>query len=61
MTKTNGGHHLTHNTNECRKYNKEGNPVTAATLKKGGNKQLAYLMATVKSLVKKGAQESHKG
>jgi hypothetical protein len=49
--KSKGGPHLTHNTNECRKYNKENNPVASAAckpseakepFKKGGNKQMAY-------------------
>jgi hypothetical protein len=53
--------HLTHNTKECCRYNGMGNPVAAAAhkpndakkpFKKGGKKQMAYLMATVESLMK---------
>ncbi len=60
--KNKGGPYLTCITNECCKYNKDSNPVAAAAgksfeaskpFKKGGNKRLAHLMATVKSLVKK--------
>jgi hypothetical protein len=49
--KSKGGPHLTHNINKCPKYNKDGNPVAAATgkpseakksFKKGGNKQMVY-------------------
>jgi hypothetical protein len=45
--KAKGGPHLTHNTNECCRYNGNGNPVAAAvrepgdaklSSKKGGNK-----------------------
>jgi hypothetical protein len=61
--KAKGGPHLTHNIKECRRYNKNGNPVSLfqtkhanakKLAKKGGNQQMAYLMATVESLVKKG-------
>ncbi len=54
--------HLTHNNKECRKYDKDDNPVAAAILKpsdakkpfkKGGKKQMAYLTAAVESIVKK--------
>jgi hypothetical protein len=67
--KNKGGPHLTHTTNECCKYDKDGNPVAAAagkpsearmTFKKGGNKQMAYLMATIESLVKKGLKKAVK-
>jgi hypothetical protein len=63
--KNKGGPHLTHNTNECCKNNKDGNPVAAATgkpsevkkpFKKGGAKQVAYLTVTIESLVKKGSR-----
>jgi hypothetical protein len=63
-----GGPHLTHNTKECCKYDKDGNPIAVADLnpsdakkpfKKGGYNQMAYLTAAVKSLVKKGAQEGY--
>ncbi len=61
--KNKGGPHLTYNTKECCRYNKDGNPVAMAAckptdakkpFKKGGNKQMAYLTATVESLMKKG-------
>jgi hypothetical protein len=64
--KNKGGPHLTHNTNKCHKFNKDGNPVTAATgklfkarkpFKKWGNMQLAYLTATIESLVKRGSRK----
>jgi hypothetical protein len=60
--KVKGGPHLTHNTKECHRYNGMGNPVAAAACKsgdaklsskKGGDKQMAYLMAAVESLIKK--------
>jgi hypothetical protein len=63
LCKKEGGRHLTHNTNECFKYDKDGNPIAAAAgepseamkpFKNGGNKQMAYLTATIESLVKKG-------
>jgi hypothetical protein len=62
--KAKGGPHLTHNTKECCRYNGMGNPVAAAGRKpgdakpfskKGGNKQMAYLMAAVESIMKKRA------
>jgi hypothetical protein len=58
-----------HNTNECCKYDKDGNPIAKATgkpleskkpFKKGGNKQMAFLMASIKSLVKKGIKKAAK-
>jgi hypothetical protein len=61
--KAKGGPHLTHNTKEHCRYDGNGNPVSAfqgkpenakKPTKKGGNQQMAYLMATVESLVKKG-------
>jgi hypothetical protein len=67
--KNKGGPHLTHNTNKCCKYDKDGNPIAAATakssnvkklFKKGGDKQMAYLMAAIKSLVKKGLKKAVK-
>jgi hypothetical protein len=67
--KSKGGPHLTHNTNKCRKYNKDGNPIAAAAckpseakmpFKKGGDKQMAYLTATIESLVKKGLKKAAK-
>ncbi len=62
--KAKGGPHLTHNTKECRRYNGNGNPISSfqtkpanakKPAKKGGDQQMAYLMATVESLVKKKA------
>jgi hypothetical protein len=58
--KAKGGPHLTHNTKECHRYDGNGNPISLfqgkhadakKPAKKGGNKQMAYLMATVESLV----------
>jgi hypothetical protein len=60
--KAKGGPHLTHNTKECRRYDGMGNPISSfqpkpakakKPFKKGGHKQMAYLSATVKTLVKK--------
>jgi hypothetical protein len=60
--KNKGGPHLTHSTKECCRYNKDGNPIAAAAVKpsdakkpfkRRDNKQMAYLTATVKYLVKK--------
>ena len=65
-----GGCHLTHNTKECRRYNGMGNlfslfqtkPAEAKKpAKKGGDKQMAYLLATVEILVKKGLNKAMKG
>ena len=67
--KAKGGPHLTHNTKECCRYNRNGNPISLfkgkpgnakKPAKKGGNKQMAYLMATVESLVKKGLKKAMK-
>jgi hypothetical protein len=67
--KNKGGPYLTHNTKECCRYNKDGNSVAVAALKpsdakkpfkKGGNKQMAYLMAAVESLMKKGLKKAMK-
>jgi hypothetical protein len=67
--KAKGGPHLTHNTKECCKYNGMGNPMAAAARKpgdakqpskKGGNKQMAYLTATVETLMKKGLKKAMK-
>jgi hypothetical protein len=67
--KNKGGPHLTHTANECSKYNKDGNLVAVATgtpfeakkpSKKGGHNQLAYLMATIEYLVKKGLKKAAK-
>ncbi len=54
---------MAHNTKECHRYNGNGNPISSfqgkptdarKPAKKGGDKQMAYLMATVESLVKRG-------
>jgi hypothetical protein len=67
--KAKGGPHLTHNTKECRRYNGNGNPVSLfqgkpadarKPTKKGGNKQMTYLRATIESLVKKGLKKAMK-
>ncbi len=68
--KAKGGPHLTHNTKECRRYDRNGNPVSSfqgkptdarKPAKKGGDRQMAYVMATVESLVKKGLKKAMKG
>ncbi len=69
--KNNGGPYTSHNTKECRKYNKDGKAVAAAGKKPykkkpykkdgGGNdKQLAYLTDAIESLVKKGLKKAVK-
>jgi hypothetical protein len=68
--KAKGRLHLTHNTKECRRYNRNGNtdssfqgkPTNAKKpAKKGGNQQMAYLTVAVESLVKKGLKKAMKG
>ncbi len=68
--KAKGGSHLTHNNNECHRYDGNGNPVSSfqgkpanakKPTKKGGDQQMAYLMAAVESLVKKGLKKAMKG
>jgi hypothetical protein len=68
--KAKGGPHLTYNSKECRRYDGNGNPISLfqskptdarKPAKKGGNKQMAYLTATVESLVKKGLKKAMKG
>jgi hypothetical protein len=68
--KAKGGPHLTHNTKECCRYNGMGNPVSLFQTKpaeakkadkKGGDKQMAYLSATVETLVKKGLKKAMNG
>ncbi len=59
--KDKGGMHFINNTNECCKYNKDGNlspSIHKSFTGKGGNKQLAFLMAAVESLVKKGLKKA---
>ncbi len=67
--KAKGGPHLTHITKECRRYNGMGNLVATADCKpgdakqpskKGDDKQMAYLTATVESLMKKGLKKAMK-
>jgi hypothetical protein len=67
--KAKGGPHLTHNTKECCRYDGMGNPVTAAACKpgdakqpstRGGGKQMAYLTATVESMMKEGLKKAMK-
>jgi hypothetical protein len=64
--KAKGGTHLTHNAKECRRYDGNGNPVSSfqgkptnakKPAKKGGDQQMAYLTATIESLVKKGLKK----
>ncbi len=68
--KAKGGPHLTHKTKECRRYDRMGNPVflfqtkpaeAKKSTKKGGHKQIAYLLATVETLVKKELKNVMKG
>jgi hypothetical protein len=68
--KARGRLHLTHNTKECHRYHGNGNPISLfqgkltdarKPTKKGGNKQMAYLTATIESLVKKGLKKTMKG
>ncbi len=67
--KNKGCPHLTHNTKKCCRYDGMCNPIAVASHKpsdakkhveKGGNKQVAYLMATVESLMKKGLKKAMK-
>jgi hypothetical protein len=67
--KVKGGSHLTHKTKECHRYNGNGNPVSSfqgklanakKPAKKGDDQQMAYLMAAVESLVKKGLKKAMK-
>ncbi len=68
--KAKGGPQLTHNNKECRRYDGNGDPVSLfqgkpadakKPAKKGGDKQMAYLTATLESLVKKGLKKAMKG
>jgi hypothetical protein len=68
--KAKGGPHLTHSTKECHRYEGNGNLISSfqgkptnakKTAKKGGDQQMAYLMAAVESLVKKGLKKAIKG
>jgi hypothetical protein len=67
--KAKGRPHLTHNTKECRRYDRNGNPMAAAgrkpggakpSYKSGGDKQMAYLTAAVESVMKKGLKKAMK-
>jgi hypothetical protein len=67
--KAKGGPHLTHNTKECHRYNRNGNPISSfqgkpmnakKPAKKGGDQQMAYLMAAVESLDEKGFKKAMK-
>jgi hypothetical protein len=68
--KAKDGPHLTHNTKECHRYDGMGNPISLfqtkpaeakKPAKKGGNKQMANLLATVETLVKKRLKKAMKG
>jgi hypothetical protein len=68
--KAKGSPTLTHNTKECRRYNIMGNPLSLfkpkpaeakKPFKKGGDKKMAYLSATVETLVKKGLKKAMQG
>ncbi len=69
--KNNSGPYRSHNTKQCRMYDKDGNAIAAAGKKPyekkpykkdgGGNdKQLAYLTDAINSLVKKGLKKAVK-
>jgi hypothetical protein len=71
--KAKGRPHLTHNTKECCRYDRNGIPMAAAGRKRkpsgakpssnskfGGNKQMAYLTAAVESALKKGFKKASK-
>jgi hypothetical protein len=69
--KNNGRPYTSHNTKECRKYDKDWKAVAASTKKPynkkpykkhGGkdDKQMAYLQDTIESLVKKGLKKAAK-
>jgi hypothetical protein len=68
--KTNGSPHQTHNTNDCRKYDKDGKPLDATPGKPseskkphkkfGGDKQMAYMTAMFES-IQKGLKKQKKG
>jgi hypothetical protein len=68
--KAKGGPHLTHNTKVCHRYDRMGNPVSLfqtkpadakKPAKKGVDKQMTYLLATIETLVKKGLKKAMKG
>jgi hypothetical protein len=68
--KAKGGPYLTYNTKKCRRYDRNGNPISLfqgkpadakTPTKKEGNKQMAYLTATIETLVKKGLKKAMKG
>jgi hypothetical protein len=59
--KTHGGAHQTHNTNECRRYDKDGKPTRHfgsktsekhKPFKKGGEKGLAYMTSMFEAIAK---------
>jgi len=68
--KTHGVPHQTHNTNDCRKYDKDGKPLGATPGKPsdskkphkkcGGDKQMAYMTAMFES-IQKGLKKQKKG
>ena len=68
--KTHGGPHQTHNTSDCRKYDKDGKPLGTAPGKPsdagkphkkfGGDKQMAYMTAMFES-IQKGLKKQKKG
>ncbi len=69
--KNNGGPYKSHNTKECRKYDKDSKAVAAAGKKPykkkpykkdggGSDKQMAYLSEAIESLVRKGLKKAVK-
>jgi hypothetical protein len=67
--KTHGGSHLTHNTNDCRRYDKDGKPLGQygskpsekhkPYKKHGGDKGLAYMTSMLEA-IQKGQKKSAK-
>jgi hypothetical protein len=67
--KTHGGPHQTHNTNDCRRYDKEGKPLGATVgkpsdrkkpyKKYGGDRNLAFMMAMFEA-IQKGQKKAGK-
>ncbi len=68
--KTHGGSYQTHNTNECRRYDKDGKPTRQfgskpsekhKPFKKGGEKGLAYMTSMLEAIAKGQKKSSKKG
>ena len=68
--KTHGGSYQTHNTNECRRYDKDGKPTGQfgskpsekhKPFKKGGEKGLAYMTSMLEAIAKGQKKAAKKG